>query len=60
MSKEHIYNIDLKWTGNLGDGTRNYAGYSRAHEISIVAEGLKISNLRFFRAPLPKGCDCPV
>lgn len=35
MSKEHIYNTDLVWTGNLGDGTKNYKGYSRAHEISI-------------------------
>jgi organic hydroperoxide reductase OsmC/OhrA len=35
MSKEHIYETTLVWTGNLGDGTRNYTGYSRAHEISI-------------------------
>lgn len=35
MSKEHIYNTDLVWTGNLGNGTRNYKGYSRAHEISV-------------------------
>ncbi len=35
MSKEHIYKTDLVWTGNLGDGTKTYKGYSRAHEISI-------------------------
>jgi organic hydroperoxide reductase OsmC/OhrA len=35
MLKEHIYNTDLVWTGNLGNGTKNYKGYSRAHEISI-------------------------
>lgn len=35
MSKEHIYNTDLVWTGNTGDGTKTYKGYSRAHEISI-------------------------
>ena len=35
MSKEHIYPINLAWTGNLGDGTKTYTGYSRAHEIFI-------------------------
>ncbi len=35
MSREHIYNTNLIWTGNLGDGTKTYKGYSRAHEISI-------------------------
>lgn len=35
MSKEHTYQTSLQWTGNLGDGTRTYTGYSRAHEISI-------------------------
>lgn len=35
MSKEHIYKTDLVWTGNTGDGTKTYKGYSRAHEISI-------------------------
>ncbi len=38
MSKEHIYETNLVWTGNLGDGTRNYKGYSRAHEISIAGK----------------------
>lgn len=35
MSKEHIYQTNLVWTGNQGTGTRTYTGYSRAHEISI-------------------------
>lgn len=35
MSKEHVYETRLVWTGNTGDGTRNYKGYSRAHEISV-------------------------
>lgn len=34
MSKEHIYKAKIKWTGNLGTGTSEYAAYSRAHEIS--------------------------
>jgi hypothetical protein len=24
MSKEHIYETNLVWTGNLGDGTKTY------------------------------------
>ena len=35
MPKEHIYQINLVWTGNQGTGTKTYTGYSRAHEISI-------------------------
>jgi organic hydroperoxide reductase OsmC/OhrA len=35
MSKEHIYQTNLAWTGNVGTGTKSYTGYSRAHEISI-------------------------
>ena len=35
MPKEHIYKTNLIWTGNLGEGTSTYRGYSRAHEISI-------------------------
>jgi organic hydroperoxide reductase OsmC/OhrA len=35
MSKEHTYKTKLVWTGNQGEGTKTYAGYSRSHEISI-------------------------
>src|ERR1700677_58041 len=35
MSKQHNYLINLKWTGNLGEGTRTYRGYTRDHTISI-------------------------
>ena len=35
MSKEHFYETRLIWTGNTGDGTKTYLGYSRAHEISV-------------------------
>lgn len=38
MPKEHIYETNLVWTGNLGDGTKTYTGYSRAHEISIAGK----------------------
>lgn len=35
MPNEHIYQTKLVWTGNTGDGTKNYTGYSRAHEIFV-------------------------
>lgn len=33
--KSHSYPIRLSWTGNTGQGTREYRGYERAHEYSI-------------------------
>ena len=30
--REHSYQIDLNWTGNLGEGTSTYRSYSRDHE----------------------------
>jgi organic hydroperoxide reductase OsmC/OhrA len=33
--KEHSYNVNVRWTGNTGDGTRSYRGYKRDHEISV-------------------------
>jgi organic hydroperoxide reductase OsmC/OhrA len=35
--KQHIYHVGLRWTGNQGEGTASYRGYSRAHE--VMAEG---------------------
>lgn len=35
--KEHSYAVQVNWTGNLGQGTSSYRGYSRNHE--IVAAG---------------------
>jgi len=35
MSKHHLYKATTRWTGNNGQGTAEYTGYSRAHEISI-------------------------
>lgn len=34
--KKHLYNIELKWTGNTGSGTSTYAGYKRDHEITVI------------------------
>lgn len=44
MSKEHIYNTDLVWTGNRGSGTKTYKGYSRAHEISIEGKPIIVGS----------------
>ena len=30
----HIYQVDLKWTGNVGLGTASYRSYERCHEIT--------------------------
>jgi organic hydroperoxide reductase OsmC/OhrA len=38
MAKRHAYSLDVKWTGNLGEGTASYRGYSRAHEISAAGK----------------------
>ncbi|MES2588434.1 MAG: OsmC family protein [Bacteroidota bacterium] len=35
MTKEHIYNATIKWTGNKGTGTDNYRTYERCHDILI-------------------------
>lgn len=32
---EHHYALEVRWTGNLGDGTSSYRGYSRDHDITI-------------------------
>lgn len=34
MSKEHFYQLAIKWTGNSGAGTLNYRAYERSHIIS--------------------------
>lgn len=44
MSKEHIYETNLVWTGNLGDGTKTYKGYSRSHEISIEGKPMIVGS----------------
>ena len=32
---EHRYAVTVRWTGNRGDGTTTYRGYSRAHDIDL-------------------------
>lgn len=33
MAKLHTYSVDVIWTGNRGEGTRDYRAYSRDHRI---------------------------
>lgn len=40
MPKEHLYQTNLNWTGNTGEGTKSFVGYSRAHEISVNGKPL--------------------
>jgi organic hydroperoxide reductase OsmC/OhrA len=35
MEKEHRYRITMAWTGNRGQGTAGYTGYSRDHLIRV-------------------------
>ncbi|HSH43792.1 MAG TPA: OsmC family protein [Arenicellales bacterium] len=35
MAKEHHYSLQLRWTGNRGQGTSGYRDYDRSHEIRI-------------------------
>jgi organic hydroperoxide reductase OsmC/OhrA len=35
MSKTHIYQTEIRWSGNTGSGTSAYNAYSRNFEISI-------------------------
>ena len=38
MVKHHTYQIQVKWTGNQGEGTRTYTGYGRDHFISSTGK----------------------
>lgn len=35
MTKSHRYKATITWTGNNGDGTKDYKAYSRNHEVAI-------------------------
>lgn len=40
--KTHNYQVGLEWTGNKGEGTLNYKGYSRDHTVNIMEKSHKI------------------
>lgn len=35
MDKNHHYSLSVKWTGNNGQGTKNYLAYERSHIIEV-------------------------
>jgi organic hydroperoxide reductase OsmC/OhrA len=35
MAPEHVYRATIRWTGDLGEGTREYRRYSRDHTIEV-------------------------
>lgn len=37
-SREFHYNVQMRWSGNLGKGTSGYTTYSRAHEITSAGK----------------------
>ncbi len=41
--KNHQYQTQIEWTGNLGKGTQNYTSYSRDHTIYIQGKYEKIN-----------------
>ena len=60
--KSHHYPIRMRWTGNTGQGTRDYRGYERAHEYSV--EGKPVipgssdpTSAAIARATTPKSCS---
>lgn len=34
--REHSYAVQVRWTGNTGEGTSRYRGYERTHEIKVA------------------------
>ncbi len=38
MEKEHVYSVTMTWSGNLGEGTQHYRGYSRDHLIRVAGK----------------------
>ncbi len=41
--REHRYEIDNTWTGNLGSGTSSYRAYSRDHEMNAAGKDSPIA-----------------
>lgn len=37
-TRNHSYEVKVRWTGNLGQGTANFRGYKRDHEISAAGK----------------------
>jgi organic hydroperoxide reductase OsmC/OhrA len=35
MKGQHTYNLAISWTGNKGNGTRDYRSYERSHTVMV-------------------------
>ena len=42
--KHHQYEIQVRWTGNLGSGTSDYRSYNRDHEVSAPGKPLLLGS----------------
>jgi organic hydroperoxide reductase OsmC/OhrA len=42
MAKPHTYEVQTRWTGNLGSGTSDYRAYSRQHEVASLGKSAPI------------------
>jgi organic hydroperoxide reductase OsmC/OhrA len=42
LHDEHVFTINLTWTGNRGNGTATYRAYGRDHEITANGKSLSI------------------
>ncbi|MBL8221681.1 MAG: hypothetical protein JNL62_20770 [Bryobacterales bacterium] len=49
MPKDHSYSITIEWTGNLGEGTKDYRAYSRNHEVRAAGKSFEGSSDPAFR-----------
>ncbi len=36
--KQHTYRVNIRWTGNIGEGTKTYRGYRRDHVVEAGAK----------------------
>jgi organic hydroperoxide reductase OsmC/OhrA len=45
----HTYDVEVRWTGNLGAGTADYRSYSRDHEVTEGSKLLRGSSDPAFR-----------
>lgn len=35
---QHLYPVEVVWTGNRGNGTKTYQGYGREHEVRVAGK----------------------